>query len=268
MFLDAISNVFGGIVLIALTVIILLQFSSVEPTELSSAGSQTTSQLTEEIQSLEVLLVQMEPRDSLIHRQYALLLTEVELAEVELTELQRSLERRQAAVREARADLDSAEARMSQLAQQLQEAEEREKTIDPVEPDRRRVGRFRPTDKREIPIMLRAGRMVEVLALPGGGGQPVANTRDLEIDAVANRASPKRGAGLLIGQGDSADRRLVQWLAGRDPSREYLSVAVWPDAFPEAIRMRGHAMDMGFEFSFTPIEEGQGVPFRARSGVQ
>ncbi len=274
LFLDAISNVFGGIVFIALAVVILLQFSTANPSD--AIGDVTQRQqapadsddLRRQIAVLRALLEDAEQNDRVDTGRYQAALAEVELAEAELARLHRVQEEQQQDVLEARAAIDAAEQHVAALEQQLLDARTALENAPRMSPDRQRVGRFQTTAKREVPVMLKAEHLVEVLRFPSGGGDPTVNADDLRLDTTANRVRPRPGAGTRIGDGAAGDQALIGWLAGLDPRRDYLSVAVWPDAFGPALRLRDHALDMGFAFTLTPVADDRGVPFKATSGVQ
>ncbi len=272
LFLDAISNAFGGILFIALAVVILLQFTVPMPTEVEASepvvtASQDSAGLDSEIASLESLLAGFADQpveksgDEVFFEHADLLKNQVKRTTEELD----ALEARQAAASLA---LKEDRAHLSLLGEELLEVEAALKEAQRRPPDRVRAERFRETAKIEVPVMLKAGRLVEVLKFAADGSAAGANTAALRIDASAQRTEPAPGAGALVAAGEPGKQQVTAVLAGFDPERHYLAIAVWPDSFAAAALLRDVAIEMGFDFGLTPIPGGQGVPFGAASGVQ
>ena len=272
LFLDAISNAFGGILFIALAVVILLQFTTPTPTDAEvsepvASAPQASAELEAEIASLESLMTELvdqpvkEGRDEDFHERAEKVKEQVKKAAEELDALEAQREAAELALKES-------DRRLALLGKELLEVEAALRDAQRRPPDRVRAERFRETAKVEVPVMLKAGRLVEVMEFGADGAARGVNKAALRIDVSAQRAEPAPGAGVLVAAGEPGKRQATAVLARFDPGRHYVAIAVWPDSFAAAALLRDAAIDMGFDFGLTPIPAGQGVPFGAASGVQ
>lgn len=266
--LDAISNVFGGILFIALAVVILLQFTVPRPNEAEPDTPASPPASTLEAARMDQLLAALESdagvSGSGLREEHAVLREALD----DLLERSAGLAASQAEAESMAAEraeaLISAQRRHEELLRSLAEAEQALEDASSRPTTRVRVGRFQPTGKAEVPLMVSAGRVVRVLR----AASSEVNGEALRIDAASSTARPKPGVGIEILPGPAGERRLIELVASLDPGRQYLNVAVWPDGFDAARRLRDTAIALGFEFTLTPIRAGSGVPFNAASGVQ
>ncbi|MEM7577434.1 MAG: hypothetical protein AAF328_08165 [Planctomycetota bacterium] len=266
LFLDAISNVFGGILFIALAVVVLLQFTVPTPdvVPLDPEAVVEPAQAAAMPEALEALmLLETLPGDG------DLVIEAAELSDVIQSELQ-ALARLQNAQAPLRAEAKQAETQSkeaqkdaAQVEQAWVEAQRELERLQSRPTQRVRAARFRPSAKQEVPLMVAAGRVIRPMTAEGS-----ANPAVLRIDAETQTARPAPGAGTAIEMGQAGDAALTRLLASLDAQRQFLNVAVWPDGFDAARRLRDAAIDLGFEFTLTPVPAGLGVPFNAASGVQ
>ncbi|MEM9752061.1 MAG: hypothetical protein AAF916_01600 [Planctomycetota bacterium] len=261
LFLDAISNVFGGILFIALAVVVLLQFTVPTPAQPETVAAEVPSVSLPA--DLAALLAEEQNED-------------FESTE-QLTRLREAIAVQREALIKVQADLNAAQRDAQQSADQLREAErltaEQQRTLaearDTLEALRRRptqrvrAARFRPSAKQEVPLMVSGHRIVRPLTDTGD-----VERASLQLDADAQTARPAPGAGVPIPTGPAGDAAVTRLLASLNPQTHYLNAAVWPTGFDAARRLRDAAIDLGFEFTLTPVPNGQGVPFNAASGVQ
>ncbi|MEM8782965.1 MAG: hypothetical protein AAGE65_08935 [Planctomycetota bacterium] len=264
--LDAISNVFGGILFIALAVVILLQFTVPEPpsptpTETTQADTAANPEFSEALLAALDSDASRQDSDASVRRSRL-----VEAIARETEAVRNAQDRRDAQEQAAAAAAEqarTADARQSQLQSQLLEAQ---RTLDALRnrPTQRvRAARFRPSAKQEIPLMVAAGHVLRPVAADGSVRRDA-----LRMDPQQQTARPAARAGTPISPGAAGDAELTRLLAPLDPARHYLNAAVWPDGFDAARRLRDAAIDLGFDFTLTPVPAGRGVPFNAASGVQ
>ena len=265
LFLDTISNMFGGILFIALAVVVLLQFSvpspaAVEAEEIvvdAAALRAEVDALREVIQQRTDTVSQGEPGER------ALLEAALQVERDSSRRIENLSEAITPGIESDRVKLFDTERQRGELQRQLQEAQARLAEALARPPQRLRVAKFRPTGKREVPWMLSAGRLTAVLGPDGA-----VNRKALEIDVTDQSARPRQGSGMLIEKTELTQAELTRRLRSLDPSKDYVALAVWPDAFEEAALVRDTLIDLGFEYGLVFVPEGQGVPFNAAGGVQ
>lgn len=269
LFLDAISNVFGGILFIALAVVVLLQFTVPQvPLAVPDAGgtpAQSEAAAPVLPESLDAALSaaassspNRERAEEDQRLREALLAV---LAERETLERLFAEQAREAAATETRR-LEEA-SREAELERALQAAQEELQRLEQRPTQRVRAARFRPTAKAEVPLMVLGNRVVRPIGPDGALDLPA-----LRLDEAEQTARPALGAGRAILDGREGDAALAGLLAGLDANAQFLNIAVWPSGFAAARRLRDAAIELGFEFTLTPLPEGEGVPFRAAAGVQ
>lgn len=268
LFLDAISNVFGGILFIALAVVVLLQMTVPKPDHPTSDASDdqaTAPAPTNAAASLlDTIQAQSSDAQPFLSEQRDAALKKRSRLRDRLDESTAALAESQRAAQDAEAPAAAAEARLAELEAELLDAQRTLSELRNRPTQRVRAARFRPTAKREVPVMIAAGGVVFPL---GNDGVPVPAR--LVIDDQNQNARPNLEAGTPIpAQAAAADATLTRLLAPLDPRRDYLNLAVWPDGFDAARRLRDTAIDLGFEFTLTPIAADAGVPFNAAAGVQ
>ncbi len=271
LFLDAISNAFGGVVFIAIVVVILLQFSTATPvqTEVLADPALVVSQLTAEeleaeIATLEALVAEQGATDDTGTRPEPRPPRDTDVLEQELAELREVLQETRRAVQVLESERRQEAEQLALLHEQLLEVQEQVEATPQPPTEHRRVGRFRQTDKREVPVMVHdGGRLLPVLGAGGG-----IDTASLVVDAASQSARPRPGAGVWVTDDAAGRRQVAVFLGGRDPARDFIAIAVWPDSFEAATRLRDAAIEMGFDYGLTPVPTGAGVPFNAAAGVQ
>ncbi len=269
LFLDAISNVFGGILFIALAVVVLLQFTvprdPADDTESDAVSVVVEASSATLPDALGAALSETsgDAADSKLVAQRERLRESLRALAAEVDQLhRRALEQAQAS-RDTATQAIEIEARRGELERQLLEAQRTLEQLNSRPTQRVRAARFRPTAKTEVPLMVSADRVVRPIKADG-----TLNRAALKLDEANQMARPAPDGGVAILQGAEGDAALTRLLSGLDTEREYLNVAVWPDGFGAARRLRDTAIDMGLDFTLTPVPAGSGVPFNAAAGVQ
>ncbi|MEM1445591.1 MAG: hypothetical protein AAGF84_06010 [Planctomycetota bacterium] len=264
LFLDAISNVFGGILFIALAVVVLLQFTVPKPAEDVELVEVQTAAATSNSDPLEAIRASDLTQDEIeVATQHAVLIERLDEQREQLRRLQSIQTQQQTTLEQASDQLRETQRQHDALRRELLEAQQTLDALRTRPTQRVRAARFRPSAKAEVPLMVAAGRVLRPMNADGS-----VDSSAVRIDSPKQTARPNPQAGTPIPDGAAGDAALTRLLASLDPQRHYLNAAVWPDGFDAARRLRDTAIDLGFEFTLTPIPEGQGVPFNAASGVQ
>ena len=280
LFLDTISNAFGGVLFIALLVCILLQLSgkNVPDPETTREHARRLEiewkQRPAEIASLQLL--QRRLAEQIRHMEtparkrravtYAALLAEShkqEARQAELTARQRQLPPQLAkldellkALRTRRAQL---EAELRSLKVALREMEERNTY-------RIRVPGLHRTTKKEVQILVSEGRMAFIFRYDRLGRPTSYNVGELEqgqktksgVTLKAFRKIP--GKGLPIDRSEGFVKEMRRRLGPFKPSTHYVALAVWPDSYEQCDIMRDLLIDeLKFEYQLIPLKEDEPV---------
>ncbi|MEM1109631.1 MAG: hypothetical protein AAGH99_13180 [Planctomycetota bacterium] len=278
LFLDAMSNMFGGVVFIAVIVVILLQFTVLTDSETENptpgvvATQSYVEALREEVEVLRRLANPDRSRNAAINseRQTAAekivaemetLNITVERSRQDLAQLQQQLERERVSSQELQNRRDQLEAQLLEVRTAIDAASARP-------PDRLRIPRFNQTNKKEVPFLLSGNRLISVFDLSTPGQVGPVKLENLQIDEQGQTVAARPGRGLLIGDSDDGRRSVLSLFSQLDPSSHYVALAVWPDSFSQAVTVRDTLIDLGFEYGLTPIPANGSVPFRAVGGVQ
>ncbi|MEM1098320.1 MAG: hypothetical protein AAGH92_05975 [Planctomycetota bacterium] len=261
LFLDAISNVFGGILFIALAVVVLLQFTVPMPAQPETVVAEVPAVFLPA--DLEALLAEAQTEDLEPTEQLTRLREAIAVQREALPQRQAAHEAAQREAKQAADQVREAERLAAEQQEALVEARDTLEALRRRPTQRVRAARFRPSAKQEVPLMVADQRIVRPLNDAGN-----VDRAALTLDADAQTARPAPGAGIPIPTGAAGDAAVTRLLASLNPQTHYLNAAVWPTGFDAARQLRDAAIDLGFEFTLTPVPDGQGVPFNAASGVQ
>lgn len=287
LFLDAISNMFGGVLFIALAVVVLLQFSVALPAD-DAAPSATDAPpdtapdappdapaireaLRVEVAALEAFLAGDSTEQSATGddpQEHARVVGQLAEGRHALQEMRDAEARLREAVAAQREELAGLTARRTAAERSLAEAQRRLREAEGQPPQRVRAARFRGSDKREVPWLLRTGRLTPAFVYGADGTERGVNRAALLLDAETSTARPRPGRGTAVTAAADTQARLTEMLRVFDPGRDYIAVAVWPDSFEEARVVRDALIDLGFDYGLHFVAAGGGVPFNATGGVQ
>jgi hypothetical protein len=287
--LDTICNTFGGVLFIAILVVMLVQSSP--------ATSETTqrvqdpvhleqfSQLTDELSQLADELQRLQDAREGQQRTMSALAPEAMQA---LLADRRDREQTTARLRAEQARLESLIAALgtaiaSIQTQSVQSQASLEKTLADVERLKRELATAkasrvkelrtpiarRPSLTREAAFVLQYGRLYLWHRYDAAGNRQGLNTDDFLVlkrtnDGVETTPRPTRGIPLI----DSPQTRAALSEAFRRFRRErhHLTFAVRPDSYAEFQIARNAAIDLGFEYRLMPLEEGGSVRDRGGTG--
>jgi hypothetical protein len=275
LFLDTITNTFGGVLFIALLVVILLN--------LTGAARQPAPTQAEEVIGLEArlsiaqdearalrtrLAFQTRERDRMRDNTDEARQREHEQLQRDHDESARAIEAVQASAAAARAAAREAAQSRQAMERRLRELREEEASSGAGGVLRLRLPRFRRTDKVEVPVVLAGQRLA--LAARFDLGRPVgADPAQVLIDATAEVVAPRPGAGADLRDPISAAGAVDALVRPFAPETHFVTLAVWPDSYREAEMVRDRLIAMGFEFNLVLPEAGAGVSVgKAQAGVQ
>ena len=282
LFLDTISNTFGGVLFISMLVCVLLQ--------LSGSGASGTSGEVDKVQAA-TLQLELDKLNSEIEstkqrldnqtKQMKLLQTNAadpesvdrffQLKEVEqqLRDQQRTLNRQattqQTTISKAqdrKRDIDEQMKQLQKAMLTLKEAFEQQDASVKV-----RLPRFKATAKREIPLLLEGGRYAFVSHYDATGKVVSLNRKDMEFGQVvipgrreqASTVKLRAGSGSLVSNADVFKRNLAQALSPFNAAHDYIAIAVWPDSFDQCETLRDALLEMSFEYNLILMEAGKPV---------
>jgi len=292
LFLDTISNAFGGIIFVSLLVCVLLQLtgrslrpSPIDPSLLAKLRNEFNS-LQNEVKKLQDLReAQLGAIKALGPSSDPNLLREY----LRLHDLAQSLRQdqrdksiklvgiREAALRLSRerdtqaAERDKLRVDKAKIEKAIQDARGRP-AVELREP------MFRETDKQQVPILVSGRRMRFIQKYNASGGFTGLNRDDADftMDANGNVAAvrPKADRGFLITDKDALAAELRRQLGkftakptdpNTDPNAKterqchYPAIFVWPDSFTEGAWLRDLSIGLGFDYFIVPMKEGEPV---------
>ena len=274
--LDTICNTFGGILFIAMLVVILTNQMSresapTEPTAQNSRALRTMrGQLSESDAMLTKLRQAMRQKEDL-ERQFAdpesrkLLRTLHELDD-ETTSMIMDRNGKLANVADSQADLIESARELERLTQMLAEAQlglEQEKQVLQNETALRsrtsQTPKQRATQKTPVAYFLKAGRLCAV-AKKDENGAAVPN--DDEVRFVADPAGgkyvePIENAGLPIAVDGSNSEQIAEKLSSFEKEKNYLSILVYKDSFANFESLKNEMIRSGFEYQLVPFPDGE-----------
>jgi len=272
--LDTICNTFGGILFIAMLVVILTnQVSrdaapSAPSAESSRALRRLRGELTESESRLTKLRQAVRQKEDL-ERQFADpeslgLLESLRSLDDNSDELLKERTQKLTDVAESQADLEETARELERLAQRLAEAKERlqlEKQRLESEASLRsrtsEVPQQRATQKDMMVFFLKAGRF-SAFAHRNEDGQIVHNEAESKIVVEAPEKKYIElvpGAGLAVAMDGSNVAEIAARLADFDKSKHFLSVFVFKDSFASFETVKTEMIRSGFEYHLVPFPD-------------
>ena len=272
--LDTICNTFGGILFIAMLVVILTNQVSRDaaPSAPSAESSRALRRLRGELTESEARLTKLRQavrQKEDLERQFADpeslgLLESLRSLDDNSDELRDERTQKLADVADSQADLAETARELEKLAQRLAEAKERlqlEKQRLESEASLRsrtsEVPQQRATQKAAIPFFLKAGRF-SAFARRNEDGQIVHNEAESKI---VEEAPGKKyielvpGAGLAVAADGSNAAEIAARLADFDKSKHFLSVFVFKDSFANFESVKNEMIRGGFEYHLVPFPD-------------
>ena len=287
--LDTICNTFGGIVFIAILVVILLQISHPEseqqPTERAdpvvleerrnelSVLKAKTARARSAAASQRKILEKFAPdrvREQLRNHQHL-----VETAE-KLTDQRDDVltdnSREAQAIESLRNDIANTQTQLQDARHRVDDLESQIEKEREQRTERARMPIVQSAGvRREIGLILRYGRMYVWHQYDQFGSRQGLNTDEFAV--VGERdgqliTSPIPTAGVAL-DGTPKSRQLIkQRLQRFRPDQSYISAVVRPDSFREFRHLRDVLIGLKFKYRLIPMEDGGSVADRGGSGGQ
>ncbi len=270
--LDTITNAFGGILFLALLVVVLLQNSSKTPDALPNVSRTTLSELRTTFQNIETKLVplrlEVEAREAIATNLADPTLEKVLLKLTQMREERTELIAGTSVVLESISRLqghsDALDEKGAQLSAEieavgvavgvaqknLEEERARRKVNSPFPEER-------TSSKSHIPVTVRYGRWY-VDRSPTGE----ANLDDFAVLDTKGKyltITPKPYRGIPVVERDSLSKQLERHLSTQDPSSHYIEIAIWDDSFTEFQPLRDYLVQRGFEYRLVVVTQGDVV---------
>ncbi len=270
--LDTITNAFGGILFLAILVVILLQGTSRKLTPREEVSSANPTELAGRLEQLRMeestLKLELRAMDTI----YANLATSdlrSTLTQLEATQQARdelAAERERLLVRIA-----NEEGKLATIAEQDNTLTERmqsdtaairvvrEELAD--ERARRRINSPFPEErsatKRSHSATIRYGRWYSE-RLPDGRPN-LDDFAVLDSDGKYLTITPKPYRGIPILQDGHLSSQIVGGLSSADPHRQYVDISIWDDSYDEFQVLRDYLVEHGFEYRLIVATEGDEV---------
>ena len=274
--LDTICNTFGGILFIAMLVVILTNQMSREssPTEPTAQNSQALrtmrGQLSESDAKLTKLRQAARQKEDL-ERQFAdpesrELLTTLHELDDDTASMIIDRNEKLASVAQSQVDLIESARELERLTQMLAEAQlrlEQEKQLLQNETTLRsrtsQTPKQRATQKTPVAYFLKAGCLCAV-AKKDENGTPIPNEEEVRFvdDPVEGKyVEPIENAGLPIAADGSNGEQIRKKLTIFDKDRHYLSVVVFKDSFANFEALKNEMIRAGFEYQLILFKDGE-----------
>lgn len=273
--LDTICNTFGGILFIAMLVVILTNQMSQEslPTEPAAQSSRALRSLRGELSESDAKLTRLRQavrQKEDLERQFAdpdsrKLLTTLNALDDDTTSMITDRNDKLAHVAESQADLVESARELQRLTQMLAEAQVRlqqEQQVLQTETQLRsqtsQTPRQRATQKAPAAFFLMGGRLCAVAKRDEFGDliQNEDETRVVDDPPHGRYVEPIENAGLLVAPDGSNATEIEEKLRSFDRNRHYLKVLVGRDSFANFEALRNVMIRAGFEYQLDPMPDG------------
>lgn len=285
--LDTICNTFGGILFIAILVIIMLQMRGTHPdidaSEIERQREQLTadqSRLDEELARLQQTIAgQQELISKLAPANVQDLLQELAKQESELAALsheQETLLQTSETKAKERTNLVSDIHRTAETIHELEmEIESLSSQFDRERSERKKVLRTTyvrpPGSKQEVSVVIEYDRFYVWHRYSPIGIRLGLNTDDfiiLEDNGRQLETAPNPVAGIPLGDAPELSTQIRNRLRHFSPKTTYLSVVVRPDSFDSFCFFRDVITDLGFEYRLMPTTGEDSIADRGGIGDQ
>lgn len=274
--LDTITNTFGGIVFLALLVVVLLQLTSdrmsTAPPKPETADRLITLEKDMIIATakrdvlLRTLAIQAQLLDQLSTESSRQDLARLQQARARVHELESvGLDLAQSVVGNQN-EINGLAARMDDLNRRLRirkaDIENADRELQAEIRSRTTTARLplmHETAKAEVAIVIRYGRAYFVHRYDAQLSSREVNTDDMVVIEDADEdvvATPKPYAGIPIADSDTLRKEMQMALERYPPGLVYLAIAVWEDSFNHFIRFKNVLVEMGYEYRVIPVEVG------------
>lgn len=285
--LDTICNTFGGVLFLAILVIVLLQGTS-NSQVLPDASQSITAELmrlSEEHANLELQLAALREvlknqsllTERFIQPEKARLMAELQQLRADYEAMMEDRNtflhetaKRQARIQEIENELRELDAELVKTRSELLVAEKGLQSDMASRSKSTALPRLRSTYKIEVGLIVRYGRAYLWHRYTRDGVRLGLNTDDFvvlgEVDGKL-LTKPKPYAGVDLRNSTSA-AGIARRLTSFQPTRHYLCLSVWPDSFAEFQVLKSELVKLGFEYRLMPMAEGVSLVDQGGTGGQ
>lgn len=274
--LDTITNTFGGILFLAILVVILIR-STTEVEKVEQETPRTDLQiLAEKLNELQ--LSRSELQSQIDARELGKKLNDPELIEL-VSDLearrgqrdQLATERAEllAAISSMQTTTNEIVAEMAEFKGKLEQATKAQKTATSEldeQKSKRRVSspfpREESSSKREISLTLRYNRIYEKRKRDASGDFGKPNTDDffvLGVEGTYLALTPKPYRGTPVLDGDKLGASANTLLSTIDPASSHVSVAIWDESFEAFQALREYFVERGIRYRLLVMTDGEAV---------
>lgn len=269
--LDTICNLFGGVLFIAMLVIIMLNMTgeqaAVETPDASAVEQLSSAQLEladsqAELDSLRRAIREQEElakkfsdprvRDLVTestkkHSSLASVTATHETNLLEAGKKQDDVNRIATALQAMQNALDKIKKQLAAVDQQLQQ--ERQLRTRTVKLPRQKV-----TSKQQVAYLLKGGRLFAYTRRDSAGAI-IRETGDTQETATGGITylEPVPGGGTPVNPAGDTSGTVSARLAGWDPAQHFVAICVWPDSFEHFSVVRQILVEDGFEYQLQPF---------------
>lgn len=281
--LDTICNTFGGVLFIAIMVVMLLRQSGQQPQapepppspEELQILSQQFATLSSELRRLQELRAsQAALVESMVPDAIQLLLEQRKRLLADQARIQATVDKKRASNAALAISVEEVQAEIRQIEERLRTAiEEQQQSRSQLASERQgrtqdlRLPVLRQSGKREVGVIIRYGRLY-VWHEYDRNQRPIGlNTRDFVIlgeedDGLVTRPNPNRG--LRLDDRPETQQAIAALLKPFDRDRFYIAIILRPDSFGAFRDFRDQVITLGYEYRLMPVEAD--TPISDRGG--
>lgn len=272
--LDTICNTFGGVLFIAILVVLLLQMSGKSGAN-SAVEAEEQQQFLESQAQLEELRARLKTLRAAEAQQESLSSDLAAGAPRELVDQLRDLRTRRNALNDQRlkhvselsneqANLNDLAAKQAALDQALAERRSKLAAIEAAlgaeaeaRSEEARLPSQHDTDKQEIPLLLFDGKACFAYRADADGAL-IFNGDECSMSGAQREVAPLAGKGVALGAGGE-NAEIAGRLKQFEISDYYIAAFVWPDSFGKFKQLRETLVQHGFEYRLVPLAAGEKV---------
>jgi hypothetical protein len=274
--LDTICNTFGGVLFVALLVVILVRMGGnvSKASRIDGETAEDTSPIQAQLarreaqlkslqvalQERQATLAELEKNDALDHAHRAIALRrEVDDLSArraenisKLTSASEENSKRERQLSNTVSEIAQLNTEVSQLqGEVLHERQLRSRTA--------RLPVLHETSKTELPAILRFGR----LYFPFSSNEDVF-ARKLDLDDFVvlehsekvTRVQPKPYAGIIVDTSEASEQEINSRLSAFGKDSIYLAIGVWEDSFAQFTEVKDILVQRGIEYRIVPVVKG------------
>lgn len=270
--LDTITNAFGGILFLALLVVVLLQSSSKTRSKIAEVSPNEISEMRSTLQNLEnkiaALNLEVQAREAIasnladpqteavirdlsnVRQLNNELIKEKSSLLESISHLQESTSSLKEKNTQLTTDIDDVMLSLDKVRESLEEERAKRKINSPFPEERSSL-------KSHIPATVRYGRWY--LDRNSNGEINLDDFAVLEDSGNYLTVSPKPYRGTPIEENENLSRKLHEYLNTQNPNEVYVEIAIWDDSYEEFQYLRDYLVERGFEYRLVVVKDGEKV---------